>query len=184
MFVFASFLEGAIQQQRITPATLGKGLRLEEGDHSLDLTNTYSSEELQAESRNLMLITLGTTAISTNRALEIVYGKRVNPNDTSPEGSARVLLYQIRCAFAHDPLNPIWAPHHGKYNRQYELAFKTPTDEPITYHCKFNPSLLDGKPLKPKHIGGMKGYLGLLHYFLANVEAHPKGTKPYASSRL
>jgi hypothetical protein len=58
-----------------------------------------------------------------NKALEVVYGN-IGTADTSPEGSARVLIYQIRCAFAHDPLNPVWTPKPDKYNHRYRVTLQ------------------------------------------------------------
>ena len=132
-----------------------------------------------------MLITLGTTAISMNKALEVVYGKEFDTADTSPEGSARVLIYQIRCAFAHDPLNPVWTPNVTQYNRMYRVTVQVrrPSGELTTSReIEFHPPSLKSKPLSPEHFGGLGGYLGLLHYYLAKVEAHPKGSQPYPPS--
>ena len=130
-----------------------------------------------------MLITLGTTAVATNKAIEAVYGN-VDAMDTSQQGSARALLYQIRCAFAHDPLNPVWAPT-PKYDRHYRLmvTVNRPPNEPMTERTiEFHPPSLKNKHLNPEHFGGLGGYLGLLGYFQKTIEDHPKGSQPYQSS--
>jgi hypothetical protein len=117
-----------------------------------------------------------------NKALEVVYGKEFDPADTSPAGSARVLIYQIRCAFAHDPLNPVWTPKVNMYDHRYRVTVqvKRPSGESLTTReIEFHPPSLKNKHLSPDDIGGLGGYLGLLHYYLALIEAHPKGIQPY-----
>lgn len=123
LFVFACFLHDAVNQGLITPNSFRKDIRLDEGGRGIDFQATYSQEQLQAYTRNLTLVTLGNTAIATSKALEVLYGD-INPKDTSPTGSARVILYQIRCAFAHDPLNPVWTPKVKHYNHVYKVTVK------------------------------------------------------------
>jgi hypothetical protein len=185
MFVFSCFLENAVQEGRINPESFRERIRLDEGGRGVDFSQTYAVDELKINTGNLVLITLGTTAISMNKALEVVYGKQFDATDTSPEGSARVLIYQIRCAFAHDPLNPVWTPDAQRYDHQYRIKVKVnrPTGEPVTdREISFHPPSLKGKRLVPADIGGWGGFLGLLHYYLAKVETHVKGNAPYIPS--
>lgn len=184
LFVFACFLDDAVRRGTITPACFQEQIRLDEGGWGIDFKKAHTADELDHGTRNLMLITLGTTAVATNKALEVVYGKELDATDTSQQGSARVLLYQIRCAFAHDPLNPVWAPT-SKYDRHYRLQVKVnrPPTEPTTERkIEFHPPSLKDMRLNPKHFGGLGGYLGLLEYFQKIVANHPKGNKSYYSS--
>jgi hypothetical protein len=181
VFILACFMENAVRDGLISPKSLREQIRLDEGGRGVDFRKTYADDELKAEARNLTVITLGTTAMSTNKAIEVVYGREFDAADTSPEGSARVLLYQIRCAFAHDPLNPIWAPT-PRFSHHYRVTVRVnrPTGELVTERLiEFHPPSLNGSHLIPDHIGGLGGYLGLLHYFLAKVEAHARGNEPY-----
>ena len=185
LFVFACFLEDAVHQGLITPKSFREQIRLDEGGRGVDFKATFSIEQLQIHTRNMTLMTLGTTAIATNKALEVLYGKNVDAEDTSPAGSARVLIYQIRCAFAHDPLNPVWTPNASKYNHRYRVTVqvKRPSGEPISNsEIEYYPPSLKDKHLSGNDIGGVGGYLGLLHFYLAQVEAHPKGNQPYPPS--
>ena len=115
-FVFACFLENSVQQGLIASTSFREQIRLDEGGRGVDFKATFNAVQLKVNARNMVLMTLGTTAIAMNKALEVVYGKEFDPADTSPAGSARVLIYQIRCAFAHDPLIPVWTPNANKYN--------------------------------------------------------------------
>ena len=85
LFVFGCFLENAVQEGRITPTSFREQIRLDEGGKGVDLKKSYTAEELKAETRNLILITLGITAISMNKALEVVFGKQFDAGDTSPK---------------------------------------------------------------------------------------------------
>lgn len=134
-------------------------------------------EQLQAYTSNLTRMALGNTAIATHKALEVLY-EPVDPTDTSPTGSARVILYQIRCAFAHDPLNPIWTPKVKQYDRTYKVTVNVnrPSGElTISREIGFHPPSLKNTHLAAHDFGGLAGYLGLLHYFLAAAKIYPKG---------
>jgi hypothetical protein len=183
LFVFARFLQDAVVQGLITPKSFQEQIRLDEGGRGVDFKATYSVEQLHVYTRNMTLMTLGTTAIAMNKALEVLYGKTIVAEDTSPAGYARVLIYQIRCAFAHDPLNPVWwIPNVERYNHTYKVTVKVnrPSGElRAAREINFHPPSLNNKHLSPADIGGLGGYLGLLHYYLAQIEAHPKGNQPY-----
>lgn len=182
VFELAWFIGDSVREGRITPTSFKEKLWLHGGTWSVDLSKTYTPEELTADAAHLILIALGSTAMSLNKALEVVYGKKFVAADTSAEGSARVLIYQIRCAFAHDPLNPVWTPEPKKYNYQYRVTLQVDRQngEPVIQKIRFHPPSLKGTPLSTDHIGGLEGYLGLLHYYLAKVKAHPKGNQPYS----
>ena len=185
LFVFACFLEDAVKQGLITSTSFREQSRLDEGGRGLDFKATFSTDQLKAYTRNMILMTLGTTAIAMNKALEVVYGKEFDPADTSPAGSARVLIYQIRCAFAHDPLIPVWTPNMNRYDHRYRVTVqvKRPSGESITNReIEFHPPSLKNKHLSSDDIGGLGGYMGLLHYYLAQVEGHTKDNQPYPPS--
>lgn len=92
LFVFACFLQDAVNQELITPNSFRKSIRFDEG-RGVDFKATYTQEQLRVYTSNLTLMALGNTAIATKKALEVLHGP-VNPMDTSPTGSARVILYQ------------------------------------------------------------------------------------------
>jgi len=182
LFVFACFLDDAVKRGTITPACLQEQITLKEGDEwGVTIKKPHTTGELTHGTRNLMLTTLGTTALATSKALEVVYEGKPDPEDTSPFGSARILIYQIRCAFAHDPLNPVWAPTKS-YDRNYRVTVTVnrPVGEPETERViTFNPHTHKDTSLNPNHFGGLGGYLGLLTYFQKALEKHPKGNLPY-----
>lgn len=178
-FAFACFIADAIDAGRITPNTLREEIKIDEGGHGLIFTKTFSREELVAGGRNLRLMAWGTSAIATDKAMDAVFGKKF-PYDSSELGSARAVTYQIRCAFAHDPLNPIWAPKEP-YRRKYRIMLEVPgeTGQRATRTIEFDGSSLNGRHLSGQDIGGLGGYLSLLEYCLTQTKKHPKGNVSY-----
>jgi len=178
-FAFACFVADAINAGRITPSTLREKIKIDEGGHGIVFTKTFTREEIAAGARNLILMAWGTSAIATDKAMDAVFGKKF-PSDASELGSARAFLYQIRCAFAHDPLNPIWAPKEP-YRRIYRIMLEVPGEagQRATRTIEFDGSLLNGRHLSGQDIGGLGGYLSLLEYCLTQTKNHPKGNVPY-----
>jgi hypothetical protein len=181
LFVFACFFADAIDQKLITPKSFREQIRLDEGGRGLDLQAVFVDDQLKAHARNMTLMALGTTAIAANKAMETVFGNQFDPADTSPDGSARVILYQIRCAFAHDPLNPVWTPNTNRYNHTYRVTVQVTRGSggTIARSIEFHPPTLKNKHLSADDFGGLSGYMALLHYYLDKVEHHPNGNTPY-----
>ncbi len=182
LFVFACFFDDAVAQKLITPKSFREQVRLDEGGHGLDFEAVFVADQLKAYARNMILMSLGTTAIATNKAIEAVFGRGFDPADTSPNGSARVILYQIRCAFAHDPLNPVWTPNTNKYNHTYRVTVQATSPESgktMARPIEFHPPTLKNKHLGADDFGGLGGYMGLLYFFRTKVEGNTRGNLPY-----
>lgn len=178
-FAFACFVADAINAGRITPSTLREEIKIDEGGHGIVFTKTFTREEIAAGARNLILMAWGTSAIATDKAMDTVFGKKF-PHDTGELGSARAVVYQIRCAFAHDPLNPIWAPSKS-YRRMYRIMLEVQGEsgQRADRAIEFDGSSLNGKHLGGQDIGGMGGYLSLLEYCITQSKKHPKGNISY-----
>ena len=181
MLVFTCFLEEAIREGTITPSTFKKELRFGKAQDLVSFKASWSPELLRNLSHNNTLMALGNTAIGTQKALEVLYGLP-DAKDTTPAGSARVIVYQIRCAFAHDPLNPVWNPK-PRFKHTYEV-FLYPKGSPgsVARRMRLHPPSLLNKRLDPDDFGGIAAYIDLLRYFLAKAEDHPKGHQPYLPS--
>jgi hypothetical protein len=78
----------------------------------LDVTD---SNEVVAGALNIEMSAVATSAIATDTAMHMAFGKS-GPNgmrihdhaDTSELTSAQHIIDMIRCAFAHDPYNAVW----------------------------------------------------------------------------
>jgi len=109
----------AISEHRIIPDTFKKSVRIDTGGKSVTIQSNYTHEALRIQSKNLLFMALGTTAIVIDTALDAVFGSK-NPSDTSQIGAARAIIYMLRCAFAHDMAFPVWSCK-TKYQMQYAI---------------------------------------------------------------
>jgi hypothetical protein len=179
LFEFSCFVNDAVNANRITPNTFSQQIQLQDDGKGLVLNRGFTDAQLEAYARNLVLMAFASTALATDKAMDIVFGNK-NPDDISGIGSARAILYQIRCAFAHDPLVPIWNTK-GKYKNIYRVTVNVPRESgtmtPRT--IEFYPLSLAGKHLKFADFGNLGGYLALLLYCLDKVQSDPKGNMPY-----
>jgi 7-cyano-7-deazaguanine synthase in queuosine biosynthesis len=109
LFVFSCFVNDAIGTNQITLNTFNQQTKLEDDGKGLVIKHGFTDEQLKMDGRNLVFMAIASTALATDKAMDIVFGKW-NADDTSELGSARAIVYQIRCAFARDLLVPIWNP--------------------------------------------------------------------------
>lgn len=179
LFVFSCFVNDAINANRITPNTFSQQIKLEDDGKGLILSKVFTDDQLKADARNSVFMALASTALATDKALDIVFGDK-NPDDISDLGSARAILYQIRCAFAHDLLVPIWNTK-TKYKHTYCITVNVPRESGTmtARTIKFHPPSLGDKHLSFADFGNLGGYMGLLQYCLSKVENHEKGNIPY-----
>ena len=175
MFVFSCFVNDAIGTNRITLSTFSQQTELQDDGKGLVIKHGFTNEQLKAGARNLVLMALASTALATDKAMDIVCGAK-DPDDTSDLGSARAILYQIRCAFAHDLLVPIWNPK-SKYKHTYRVTVNVPresgTATPRT--IELNMPFLEGKHLSIADFGNLSGYVALLQYCFDKVNSDAKG---------
>lgn len=179
MFVFSCFLNDAIGANRITLSIFSQQIELQDDGKGLVIKQGFTDEQLKADARNLVLMALASTALATDKAMDIVCGAK-NPDDTSDLGSARAILYQIRCAFAHDLLVPIWSPK-SKYKHTYRVTVNVPRESgaatPRT--IQLDMPFLGGKHLSIADFGNLGGYWALLQYCFDKVQSDAKGDMPY-----
>lgn len=180
-FIFNVFLADAISEGRINPSFFRDQAKVDLGQHVLVFKRSFSSGELQSFGQNNVLMALGTAAIATDTAMDAVFSKENKPHDTSELGSARAIIFQIRCAFAHDPLSPVWKPDVDRYKYNYRITVQLPLEsgelQPTV--IDFHPPSLKGKHLSALDFGGVGAYIALLYFCLETVEAHHLGNQKY-----
>ena len=149
-------LQEAILSGRIAPETFRKSVKIDTGGKGVTIRNNYTQEALRVQSKNLLFTALGTTAIVIDTALDAVLGSK-KPADTSQVGSARAIIYMLRCAFAHDMAFPVWSCKN-KYQLQYTVNL------PQLGRIVFDAKALNGQNLKLEHIGGLEAYVELIEF--------------------
>ena len=180
-FIFNVFLSDAIWEGRINPSSCRDQAIIDVGQHGLSFKRNFSSDDLKLFGQNNVLMSLGIAAIATDTAMDAVFTKTNKPHGITDLGAARVIMFQIRCAFAHDPLSPVWKPDVDRYKHNYCLTVNVPLDsgelQPRT--IDFYPPSLAGKHLSALDFGGLGGYMALLQFCLEMVENHPLGNQNY-----
>jgi len=115
-----------------------------------------TEDELKRGADNIVLIALSATALTLDETLDEVFGKI--PADTDPSRMGiRVMVNQLRNAFAHNPWRPKWVIHL-KYRNSYPIKLDDGTK------FNFEASALDGDGVKPEQVGGLEFWVKLLQH--------------------
>jgi hypothetical protein len=156
---FVLRLSEAVEQNRIGTTNFVTELRmLEEGtDKELVVFKQAPTEaDLGDFTYNLLVTALGTLAVSMDTALEAHFGGR-GASLSSEVEDAWALIYMLRCATAHDPLEPKWVVTKAKYKRTLSIP---------SIHMAGDLSTLDGKPVQFGHFGGWVGLFRLTEFVM------------------
>lgn len=172
--VFAMYVSEAVRSASINPGTFKQVLRVHTGGAGLTVEKTHTQEHIRAAGWNLLLGALAISAQAMDRALDEAFGPRPldrrpapTPDGLSDLEGARVIVYMIRCAFAHDPFNPRWVCR-GPYRGVFRVA---------AVGVKLDARPLNGERLKPEDHGGVEGYVQLLAFCIAQLEAQAAGSE-------
>jgi hypothetical protein len=149
---YAWFLYEAVVRGAITPETFTD--EIPEGEMKLSWPpENRTPAALERHAWNNVLAAMSISAIAADRALDDTFGAKPQPAAAlSDQDATRVVMYMLRCAYAHDPLNPRWecrGPYLGVF-RINALDFELDT------------RALHGQPWNIAHVGGPLGYFNLL----------------------
>lgn len=108
-----------------------------------------SYDDIILAAQNNYTITLGFSAIVMDRALSDAGFAHDLPSP-SPCRDLRALVYMLRCAFAHDMMQPRWKAK-GSFAR--ELRVTLPSGNLVIDMCK-----LHDQPFDDSQIGGIEAY--------------------------
>ena len=113
-----------------------------------------TTQDLQFGAANLVLIALSASALTIDETLDQVLGKLSDDNDANRVG-LRVMVNQLRNAFAHNPWRPKWIVFQ-KYRNAYPIVL----DDGSAF--TFDATVLDGDSVKPEHVGGLEFWIKLM----------------------
>jgi hypothetical protein len=147
--VLSARIDASIYQRQVQVITGGKGL-------VLPPYPTSTSEDLKLGMFNLVLIALSASALTADETLDEVFGKLAAETDAD-RLSIRVMVNQLRNAFAHNPWRPKWRVF-PKYRNAYLIALDDGTK------FTFDATLLDGDGVKPEQVGGWEFWVKLLQH--------------------
>jgi len=147
--VTAGRIDASIYQREVTVITGGPGLHLPP-------FLAGSNEDLKHGTFNLVLIALSASALTADETLKEVFGPASKDLDASRIG-IRIVVNQLRNAFAHNPWRPRWAVF-PKYRRTYPITL----DDGAMF--TFDATNLEGDGVKPEHGGGLEFWMKLLQH--------------------
>lgn len=87
------------------------------------------------------------------------------------EDDLRVVIYMLRCAYAHCISEPKWKIGNKKYRREIILAVPSHMQLLNKREFKFNFSVCDGQNVKNSDIGGLSGILMLTNMVIEKIKS-------------
>jgi hypothetical protein len=115
-----------------------------------------TEEDLKLGISNIVLIALSASALTVDESLGEVYGNLASESDQNRIG-IRVMVNQLRNAFAHNPWRPKWLVY-PKYRNVYPIELYDGTK------FAFDARTLDGDGIKPEQVGGLEFWVKLLQH--------------------
>jgi len=144
--VIAGRITSEIYAREVTVYTGGPGLKLR--PHA-----EPAADELERGISNIVLIALSASALTVDETLDEVFGKVPADSDAALRG-IRVMVNQLRNAFAHNPWRPRWVVY-PKYRGIYPIKL----DDGSMF--TFDSTQLDGQQVKPEDVGGLEFWVKL-----------------------
>ncbi len=147
----------AASDGRLSPEIYAKGVIVASSAQTVRVPPEpeKTKDDLELETSNLVILALGASAVIVDEALDAKFGQK-DPLQTTGLWAMRAMVYQLRNAFAHNPLRPKWSIK-GKYHRQYQVEVEGTK-------FLFDATALDGKPVDPGHIGDFHFWSHILDY--------------------
>jgi hypothetical protein len=124
-------------------------IKLNKRNLSFPAETFRSDNDIVLAAQNNFCITLGFTAVVLDEALDRA-GLGRDLDAASPHRDLRALVYMIRCAFAHDMMNPRWVAR-GPFARP--LCVSLPSGA-----LRLDAAALNGVAFEDAHVGGMETY--------------------------
>jgi len=151
-------LSGDVEAGRITAEIFKRGVTVHTGGDGLELSPSpeKTDQNLKDEIFNIVLNALSASALTVDETLDEVFGKASTDTDLTRIG-IRVMVNQLRNAFAHNPWRPKWVIF-----QQYKKSYPIELDDGTKF--TFDATRLDGDVVKPEHVGGLGFWTKLLEH--------------------
>jgi hypothetical protein len=151
-------LSGEVEGGRINKDIFGREVIIHTGDKGVKVPAfpQGTQEDLKRGISNIVLIALSASALTVDETLDEVFGNLASESDKN-RMSIRVMVNQLRNAFAHNPWRPKWLVY-PKYRNVYPVELCDGT------RFEFDARSLDGDGIKPEHIGGLELWVKLLRH--------------------
>jgi hypothetical protein len=153
---FVMYLREAAERGALTPTLFVQDLKFFIDDAPVPFVGfrqAYDAAAIDDVTFNLQHGALGLLAISVDTALDDHFGSKGTLHSPDVDG-VREYFYLLRCAFAHDPLEPRWA-----IKERYAKVVCIPS---LLLSLDF--SGLDGRQLRGADFGGHDGLIKLVQF--------------------
>jgi hypothetical protein len=152
--VEAGRINKEIFSREVTIHTGSKGVRI-------PVFPNGTEEDLKLGISNIVLIALSASALTVDETLNEVFGNLASESDPNKK-CIRVMVNQVRNAFAHNPWRPKWLVY-PKYRKVYPIEL----NDRATF--EFDARTLDGGSIKPEQVGGLEFWVKLLQHCKESV---------------
>ena len=151
-------LYGAVEEGRITTEIFERGVTVYTNGPGLRLPPfpEGTDQNLKDGIFNIVLNALSASALTIDETLEEVFGKTA-PNTDPTRIGIRVMVNQLRNAFAHTAWRPKWRIY-PPYRKSYPIEL----DDGSKF--TFDATSLNGDGVKPEHVGGLEFWTKLLQH--------------------
>ena len=142
-------------------------VRVHTGGPGMLIRRFFAPDGVRGRVWNLQISAVAIAVQAMDRALDATFGGKafmarqpVLPLDDRQ--SAQVIVFMLRCAFAHDPFRPRWSCR-GPYVGRFSVG---------SIGVALNTRRLDGDDLVPEQFGGFEGLVKLLIFCRDEIIAH------------
>ena len=151
-------LSAEVNAGRIGSSIFARPVTVVTGSSGLLLPASPESTEadLKAGMENLNVMALSASALTLDETLDEVFGKLSLDADTNRH-ALRVMVNQLRNAFAHNPWRAKWVVY-PKYRNRYPITLDTGS------MFTFDATSLDGQGITPEQVGGLEFWVKVLQH--------------------
>ncbi|OYQ04459.1 hypothetical protein [Pseudomonas mandelii] len=160
-------LNAEVNQKRIDVSIFHRAVNIHTGGDGLRLPAypQATQADLNDGIYNIVQIALSTSALTADEAMLQVFGPIASIKASNLLG-IRIMINQVRNAFAHNPWRPRWVVYE-KYRKAYQIVLDGGTE------FTFDATSLDGNGLNPDQFGGLERWVEVLQQCERLVANHP-----------
>ena len=162
VWIFSLLIWVSIKQGQLDLTKLPKEWTIMSEAGQMQFRTKIPSDQMEKIAYNMLISATGTCTIAFDSAMDEALGKKAEqfPEDTTGLTAARAVIYQIRNAYAHDPIHSTWRIRNPLYKKTFDIS---------EIGLTVNLADLDGKAFMVGHIGGWHILGRLLNYCMKNI---------------
>ena len=162
IWVFSWMIWHSTKSGKIDYSKLPKNFSIESENGAITFKTDIPSTEREKLALNTVIATTGICFTAFDSAMDEAFSKcdKTLPALTTGLSAARVIVKQIRNAYAHDPIHPKWVIRNPNHQKTFQIS---------EIDLTMNLDNLNGHAFRVEDINGSVGVAKLLNYCLDNV---------------